>query len=439
MAQGVTVPRRHVINKVDSKYQIIPYDADNLYPQRIANIIASSGAASICARWFAKFIKGQGFEDINFSKMKVNRKGETADVILKKITEYYAKFGSFALHFNYNLLGEKTEMQIVPFSYVRMESEKDEVRFTGKFKVYNNWDLQKKRTVEANKIQVINEYAPNKVLSEIEQVGIAAYNGQLFYLFSEYGSYPISPIDAEAESAVVDSEIKEFNYSNVTTGFLGAHIAEYPFKFENDDARTSEVDNLNNLQGAREATKIMMIENEYADTKPFRLHEVKATNVDTMFLNTEKTTRERIRKMYEVPPAFLDAVAGSLGADDIRNAYDFYNAVTQDYRIEIEELMREMFTGWAMPMNESGNFKIKPLTYEQDVEGKTETGQEVENFAATALNGAQVTSLVEIVNAKNLGTLSEEAAIQLIISAFPSINLQTAEKIVGKINVNNIQ
>ena len=26
MAQGVTVPRRHVINKVDTKYQIIPYD-----------------------------------------------------------------------------------------------------------------------------------------------------------------------------------------------------------------------------------------------------------------------------------------------------------------------------------------------------------------------------------------------------------------------------
>lgn len=364
MARLVTVPRRHRINKIDRTYEIIPYDEDNLYPQRIANIIASSGSATICSRWMSKFIFGQGFTDPNFYKMKINRQGDTVDALFKKMINDFVRFGSFAVHFNYNLLGEKVELQSIPFEYVRMQSEKDEVMFTGKFKVYNNWDLQKRKNIQAKDITTINHYDLNAVLGEIQEAGgIENYRGQLFYLWQTYGSYPIAIIDSEAESAVVDSEIKEFNYSNVTTGFLGAHIAEYPFKFETDEARDAETENLNALQGAREATKIMMIENEYADTKPFRLHEVKSTNVDTMFLNTEKSTRERIRKMFEVPPAFLDAVPGSLGAQDIQNAYEFYNAVTQDYRIMFEEVARELFKGWHTEINTLQDYTLKPLQY----------------------------------------------------------------------------
>lgn len=364
MAQIVTVPRRHIINKVDTKYQIIPYDSDNLYPQRIANVIASSGASTICAKWFAKFVFGKGLENIATAQIKVNRKGEKLIDILRKCVKTYSKFGSFAVHFNYNLLGEKTEMQFVPFPFVRMGSDSNEVMFNGKFKVYNDWDKQKRKTINEKNIIELHEYAPNKSLSQIEKYGIQEYKGQLYYHFEEYGTYPISPLDAEMESAVVDSEIKEFNYSNVTTGFLGAHIAEYPFKFENDEQRNEEQENLNKLQGARDAAKIMMVENEYSDTKPFRLHEVKASYVDNMFLNTEKTTRERIRKMYEVPPAFLEAIPGSLGADDIKNAYDFYNAVTQDYRLLFEEIFTEFTRGWDTNIMTDTDCKILPLKYE---------------------------------------------------------------------------
>lgn len=364
MATAVTVPRRHIINKVDNRYQIVPYDIDNLYPQRIDNIIASSGAATICMRWFGKFIYGQGLGDANFYKYRVNRKKETVDTLLKKMIEYFAKYGSFSVHVNYNMLGEKVELQVVPFQYVRMESEKDEVRFTGRFKVYSDWDLQKRRNIDSKKINVINDYNPETVLREIDnERGIANYNGQLYYHWQEYGSYPISPIDAEAESAAVDSEIKEFNYSNVSTGFLGAHIAEYPFKFEDESALEEEKETLQKLQGSRNAMKIMMIENENAKDAPFRLHEVKSSYVDNMFLNTEKTVRERIRKMYEVPPAFLDAVPGSLGADDIKNAYDFYNAVTLPYRQMFEEVLRELFNGWHEPINATQDYSIKPLQY----------------------------------------------------------------------------
>lgn len=364
MATAVTVPRRHIINRVDNRYQIIPYDIDNLYPQRISNIISSSGAATICQRWFSKFIFGQGVDDVQFFKTRVNKKNETVDAILKKMVNTFATYGGFAVHFNYNALGEKTEMQVVPFGYVRMESAPNEINFTGRFKVYSDWDGQKRRNIDSKKIQIINEYNLEKVLIESEEEGgISQYNGQLYYHWQDYGSYPIAIIDAELESAAVDSEIKEFNYSNVLTGFLGAHIAEYPFEFENNEAREDEIDNLNRLQGAREANKILMVENKNAKDAPFRLHEVKASYVDNMFLNTEKVVRERIRKMYEVPPAFLDVVPGSLGAEDIRNAYDFYNAVTQDYRMMFESVLIELFRGWHQEINFTNNYKIKPLDY----------------------------------------------------------------------------
>ena len=434
MASLVTLPRRHVINKVDAKYGIIPYDSDNLYPQRMLNIIASSGASTICAKWFSKFIFGKGLDNQIVSKKIVNRKNETFEEILKKCINSYSLNGSFAVHFNYNLLGEIVEMQFVPFEYVRMESESGEVKFTGRFKIYNDWDTQKKKTISTKDIIIVNQYNPAEVLNEIKERGIENYNGQLFYLFREYGTYPVAILDAEIESSVCDSEIKEFNYSNVQTGFLGAHVAEYPYKFEDDTAREQETENINNLQGARNATKIIMVENEYADTKPFRFHELRSANVDTMFLNTEKTVRERIRKMYEVPPAFLDAVSGSLGANNIKNAYDFYNSVTADYRLLFQDIFSRLTRGWDNNIIQETKLVIRPLQYQDEAvkDGGTD------NFAATALNGAQVTSLVEIVTAKNAGTLTQQAAVQLIISAFPSITLETANKIVGQ-NVNQLQ
>jgi len=426
MAEIVTVPRRHDYSKIIKQYGIIPYDEDNLYPQRVANIITSSGAATTNIEWLAKFINGQGFQDVSFYKTRINRKGDTVDSFLRKIIGQYVKFGGFAVHFNFNMLGEKTEAQIVPFEFVRMKTLSEEVRFTGVFAVYNDWDRQKRRTILQKEIIEINEYNPKAVLSQIEEAQeISNYKGQLYYYFDEYGEYPLSPLDPELESCVVDSEIKQFNYGNVITGMTGAHIVEYPFDYEDEETRNDEIQKLKELQGVRDTARLLAVFNKNQD-KSIAIHRIAAENMDKMFENTEKSTHDRIRRLFGVPEVFLDSVSSGLTPENISNAYDFYNAITNSKRIMFEEIFTEIFSGWETSINPSGNFKIQELKYIDEVE------EQKAQLANTALNGAQVSSLVEIVRAKNEGLITREAAVQLIINAFPTITLLSAEKIVGQ-------
>lgn len=58
-------------------------------------------------------------------------------------------------------------------------------------------------------------------------------------------------------------------------------------------------------------------------------------------------------------------------------------------------------------------------------------GSSVEAVADTALNGAQVTSLAELLTAVAAGTLAPEAAVLFIVSSFPSIPLERAQAMVN--------
>jgi hypothetical protein len=66
--------------------------------------------------------------------------------------------------------------------------------------------------------------------------------------------------------------------------------------------------------------------------------------------------------------------------------------------------------------------------------GQTEEGQPIQDIS---LNGAQVTSLINIINAVAAG-VTKEGAISVITSAFPTISREQAINIVGGIQEGNI-
>lgn len=101
------------------------YGSDNLYPQTFRNIVAASSTGSECAERYAEFIEGNGFKDVLFSEYVVNRKGESVDAIHSLVCRDMADFGGFALHVNYNVLGEIVELHHVPFENCRLMEEDD--------------------------------------------------------------------------------------------------------------------------------------------------------------------------------------------------------------------------------------------------------------------------------------------------------------------------
>jgi hypothetical protein len=91
------------ITAVDNRsLGVVNYDFDNLYPQRVNDIVNNSGTAVTCLRMYSKYVMGGGAKDETFYKAKVNSKGLTVDKLIRKMTYSKGKYQSIVLHVDYN-------------------------------------------------------------------------------------------------------------------------------------------------------------------------------------------------------------------------------------------------------------------------------------------------------------------------------------------------
>ncbi|MCD8293801.1 MAG: hypothetical protein LUE27_00940, partial [Clostridia bacterium] len=109
--------------------KIQAFGKGNDQPQKIAEIVGASVTGSSCWRNYAKFIEGRGFAQKDFYKTAVDWKGTTADALLRAVAEDYAMQGGFAIHVNYNALGEIVSASHFPVEFIRFEELDDQYRF----------------------------------------------------------------------------------------------------------------------------------------------------------------------------------------------------------------------------------------------------------------------------------------------------------------------
>lgn len=111
---------RLYVNTAFPADRIIPYDLDNLYPNKIKTIAQRSGTTKSAIGKLSEFISGDGFPSMN---VVVNSDKQTLWDILRHCADSRAMFKGFALHFNYNLLGQITEINPVNFEFVRWSKD----------------------------------------------------------------------------------------------------------------------------------------------------------------------------------------------------------------------------------------------------------------------------------------------------------------------------
>lgn len=354
------------VKLTESKRQdIVNYDIDNAYPQRILEVTRNSGVASRCAATLANFIEGEGFQEDLFNYEIVNRKGNTVRQLLAAVAKDYAIYRGFAVHVNYNALYEVVELQHIPFEYCRYNVP-DDADYHSKIAVYNNWDKSRKNRIMNEDVQRIDVYNPYYVQAQVDRAGgWENYKGQVLYYSADGNQYPLATIDPELESAMTDAEIKNFHHANITTNFMASHIFEVPYELESEEERESLQDVFRQFQGADNASKLMLIENKRGEISPFKITKMEIADNDSLFETTEASVHARIRKLFGVPPVLMgDLVAGKLGtAQEIEDATTFFNAYTRKQRMEVEQVLGGLFgrfTSIALP---SENYTIKQIQF----------------------------------------------------------------------------
>lgn len=357
--QKARKPQERVEVDYSSKFGIKTYGTDNLYPQNLKKIVQASGTATLCLNRYAKFIEGYGFEGELATKV-INDDGTTADDILHDVAGDVAEFGGFALHVNYNLLGEVTSLHHIPFEHCRLEEE-DDAEYVSHVKTTKWWGGKKKsgRTTalqeeDVESFPVFNP-DPNVVLSQIAAVGgIGNYHGQVLWASVDgVNTYPTPIYDAAITEISTDEGLGNVKYRSVRSNFLVACMLVTKKGLPYTDERGRQLersmidgDDLKEFQGDENTSKIMLVELEDDEEEP-KIVEFPVKNFDKEFEVTDKSVVERIYAQFH-QELFYAIRMGKLGfsGDVMRDAYEYYaGEVTNEQRF-IERAFARVLKSW---------------------------------------------------------------------------------------------
>ena len=370
-------PRPRVEVGYYSRFKLQSYGNDNLYPQHLQSITRASGTAELCLNRYAKFIEGYGFANEAISDVVVNHVGTTADELLHDIAQDVARFGGFALHVNYNVLCQITEINFVPFENCRLEEE-DDAGNVARILVHPDWSGKKTRNghvirVDERNIDRIDVFnpAPEVVTAQVINAGgIDNYKGQILWvsLDGRY-QYPTPIYDAVVTDISTDEGLGNIKYRNVRNNFLVSCMLIARKGIPKIDENGNKVEqqlisdeDLTTFQGDENTSKILYVELENDEDKP-EVVQFPTRNYDKEFSVTDTSVVERIYAQFH-QELFYSIRIGKLGfsGDVMRDAYQYYaGEVTNEQRF-IERAFERISAYWAKPLA-SSDFSINPLKY----------------------------------------------------------------------------
>lgn len=371
--------------RFESTYQsnigIQTYGKDNLYPQRMYDLIRSSTNGGTCLERYLTFIEGNGLNNTDFSEYECNRAGQTVDDIYHLIAQDMALFHGFALHVNYNMMCEIVELHHVPFMQCRLEEETPDGKVVHIY-VHPDWSGRKTRKgkkIEVNKqnAKKIFAFNPRKevVMAQImASGGIESYRGQILW-FSMDGKwdYPVPIYDKVVTALSTDEGLDNVKYRNVRNNFLTAgmlvHKKGQTLGIDDNGKEIKNTDNadisesLNIFQGDENACAIMDVTIESDEDEP-KFVRFQATNYDGAYKVTEESVTSRIYAAFGQEP-FYRMRTGSLGfsSEVLAETYEYYNSYVNKERRAISRALRRVFEHWYEIANETNDYEVQPLVY----------------------------------------------------------------------------
>lgn len=381
-----------------SNSDIIPYGEDNLYPQRIFQAISKSPTAKGCVKRLREFISGLGVSI--GGDIEVNRIGETVNDLLSQCVKSYSEQGGFAIHFNFNIFGDITEMSFVDLRFIRKTKDCKQV-------VFDDWEKIGNYYVSQEDV-IIDLYNSKTSKSEVIKFAKGAkrkfnqYKGQVLYWSKDYQIYPTSPLDSSSVSASYELEAQVYPYANIKNGFSANKIIKYPSMLAGEETIEDRnelgqlsIDNngfypadqynpyneltnsqsklekdLQSLHGSQNAGSSLVVEvpvgvsGEFKDFK--MVEDLSPTNTDALFVNQNKKAENDILKEFTMPKILLGVSDnGMFNEASFNDAFDYKNSDTKGDRKIIERVFNSFLPNTVFGIN---SIEITPLNMRKQQE-----------------------------------------------------------------------
>jgi len=350
------------------------YGTNNDYPQKVLEIVNSSGTGKTCMDIYVKFVEGAGFLDEILSNTVLNSRKERADSLLRKFAKDLKNFNGFACLVKYDGLGLPIEYFNIPFEHCRLQIESNGT-YTGRIAVHPDWTNITGRTFRMADVKFFNRFDPIKVIDEMTEAGgPGAYLGQIFYFTADGDlEYPISPFDPIVTDMLTEESVSTVKHRNAKFNFLPAGILVRkgikPRTLDNgsidpndpyNQEQQASSDWIAKAQGDMNVSKIWVVDVDADEEVPV-LIPFDAKNYDKEFDYTEKSVQQNIGAMFIIPPILRGIDVGTgFGSLLVGEAYQFMASVTNNERRMLETAFRDLLEYYMIKFTD---FTISPLQY----------------------------------------------------------------------------
>lgn len=415
--------------KVDRKGWINYGDAND-FPQYLRDLAHESPVHGSLVIAIGDMIAGKG---ITSDTYQAELDALNIDDLIHAASHDLKLFGGYFVEVIWSNDREQiSKLNHVPFEEVRLAVNQEDDEVIG---AYHSCDWQNTRK-KKNTPEFIPKY---NYLTRMEEPR------QIHWCFTYTGSdaYPRPDYWSAINYIELDKQISVFHINQISNGLFPSTI----INFYNGQATPEQKQMMmrdweQKMSGARNAGKVVMFFNERDQPKtevtPFPVNDA-----DKQYQLMNDTATQKIITAHRVTTPLLFGIREASGfgsnKDEMATGLEiFTKQVIQPYQRMINECMYELLNRQLPGVT----FEIVPNTplveQQSAVTDASATGTTAD-VAATALNGAQITSLVDIVMQSAAGAVPVSSAKAIVGAAFPTLSIDQVSAIFADVNPGTLQ
>jgi len=418
------------IERVDRKGWI-NYGADNDFPQYLRDLSHESPVHGSLVVAIGDMIAGKGIESEQY---QAELDALDIDALTYACAHDLKLFGGFFIEVIWS--NDRTvisKLNAIPFEECRIAVNQDDDSEIGIFHSYDWSNTRKKK----NTPEFIPKY---NYLTRNEEPR------QIYWCFTFTGSdtYPRPDYWSAINYIELDKQISIFHINQISNGLFPSTIINfYNGQATPEQKQQMMMDWENKMSGARNAGKVVMFFNE-RDQPKTEITPFPVNDADKQYQLMDTTATQKIITAHRVTTPLLFGIRETSGfgsnKDEMTTGLEIFNKqVIEPYQEKINKSITELLSN-QMP---GVSFEIvpnTPLVAEQTsvVTDANATGSTTD-VAATALNGAQIASLIDIVMQSSAGAVPVSSAKAIVGAAFPTLPPAVVDAIFADVIAGSLQ
>ena len=405
--------------KVDRKGWVNYGDAND-FPQYLRDLSHESPVHGSLVVAIGDMIAGKGIQSEQY---QAELDALNIDTLTYAAAHDLKLFGGFYIEVIWS--NDRTvisKLNAIPFEECRIAVNQDDDTEIGIFHSYDWSNTRKKR----NTPEFIPKY--NYLTREQEP-------RQIYWCFTYTGSdvYPRPDYWSAINYIELDKQISIFHINQISNGLFPSTIINfYNGQATPEQKQQMMMDWENKMSGARNAGKVVMFFNE-RDQPKTEITPFPVNDADKQYALMNDTAQQKIITAHRVTTPLLFGIRENTGfgsnKDEMAVGLEIFNKqVIEPYQAKINYSLEELLSN-QMPGVTFEIIPNTPLAVEQAEVVTDATGGTTTDVAATALNDAQISSLIDIVMQSAAGAVPVSSAKAIVQAAFPTLPATTIDAI----------